>query len=598
MEKFLNNRNRLSVVLVFGVCAVVMSTCRFPTGVPKLNTPPDTRLSNVPANDTTAQYILRGAIPEQTLQWVGDDQDGFIVAYQYRWTDSSRLGKQTTPWTSILNITSIGGIGLDTLIIVHGTPHSFFRIYNFLATLNPSDAATRARVTDSLKTGRPFAVPYHTGFVPGDSIAGANRLINEAPTKGTFIFPSPSDSNMHRFEVASIDNNDAVDPTPARAHFWTLPSPGPIIDSVIGPLFPTAAVTVIRYPTEKNPGLAFSVFRVRDPSTDQREFSWVVDDTSDPARWSPWSVNPQRIVTASQFSFINPGAVDTHMIHVRAKNRWGVVSPVFSRRFLAIVPHIDDPAWPKRTLIINNNRIVMPGGVDSTIVKAFYAEVLDSIGKTGRYDFWTTTSQSPYASLPGRAVLSRYSSVLFLFEQTAIGPPFGGTDGLRRFDQTEQALIREYLNIGGKLIYVGTPNIAVSIINYGDWADSVFHIVSQSRRPFTQNTELDFIGAKGLLGYPDLRLDSSKFSAPDSVAIRNIAVNYPRGFGQTISLFDSKRDSAGFENAPLGVRYLAPPAIPPARPTYSVVHFGFPLYYANKSDVIQAMRKAFEDIKE
>jgi hypothetical protein len=79
---------------------------------------------------------------------------------------------------------------------------------------------------------------------------------------------------------------------------------------------------------------------------------------------------------------------------------------------------------------------------------------------------------------------------------------------------------------------------------------------------------------------------------------KNIALNFPRGFGQSIYEFDSASDSTLFENSPLGVRYLAPPAIPPTRQTFSCVYFGFPLYYMNKSDVIAALRKAFEDINE
>ncbi len=116
--------------------------------------------------------------------------------------------------------------------------------------------------------------------------------------------------------------------------------------------------------------------------------------------------------------------------------------------------------------------------------------------------------------------------------------------------------------------------------------------------PLTQNEAFDFTGAKGRSGYPNVVLDSTKLPPEAGGLIRDIAINFPRGFGRTISLFDSKSDSLGFEDAPLGVRYLAPPPIPPARETYSVVYFGFPLYYAKKSDVIQSLRKAFEDVNE
>ncbi len=582
-----------SGVVAFVVCSIIslaIWNCRDPMGVPRGNTFPETRLANVPADDTLAIYIRLGSIPEQTLFWVGDDPDGYVIAYRYRWTDFYQGQAVSTGWTTILNITNLAGTILDTLILVRGNPSSVFRIYSFFATLDPNDLVTRERIRDSLSTGRAFAVPYFDGVVPGDSVVGANPVTTAAPTKGIFIFYSPSDSNMHRFEVASIDNKDAEDPKPARTHFWTLRSPAP---SVFFATVPLNGQWVLRYPTETNPGLTFT-FGALDPSTDQRDYSWVIDDTLDATRWSPWSPQAFGVVTAIHFQ--QTGS-DTHTIFLRARNRWGVIGSILPRKFTAAVPPIDDPNWPKRTLIINNCKVLGTGGVDSNLVKQFYTEVMDSLGRTGMFDIWTVATPHPplgsYA-IPQREVLSRYTSILFLFEQPLPIPTLG-TDALRRIDATKQALLKEYLRIGGKLIYSGTPSVSVAISNYTAWADTIFHVAPL---PFQQNTQLDFVGAKGSLGYPNVRLDSMKIPADSGIAIRNIAVSYPRGFGQVIFLFDSKRDSAGFENAPIGIRHLAPAAIPPARQTYSVVYFGFPLYYAMKGDVIQSMRKAFQDVFE
>jgi hypothetical protein len=111
---------------------------------------------------------------------------------------------------------------------------------------------------------------------------------------------------------------------------------------------------------------------------------------------------------------------------------------------------------------------------------------------------------------------------------------------------------------------------------------------------------LDFDGVFGDLGYPDVVLDTNKI-APDSVgAMRNIgsiASNPPQGLAKSISYFNSK-SNGNHEYLPVGIRFLAPPVAPPARQTYSIVHFGFPLYYAQKSAMIQSLRKAFEDINE
>ena len=591
-----------AVLLMCGLFSLGVWNCEDPISEPNPNTAPDTRLANVPVNDTIALYIHLGVIPEQTLFWTGDDPDGFVIAYRYRWTDSSRAGVIQGPSTVILNITQLGGTSLDTLIRVgedpiKGTPTSFFRLYDFLATMDPDDIGTIQTIQDSLATGRPFAVPYRTGVVPGDSIVGAEPLENEAPTKGTFIFDSPADSNLHTFRVSSIDNDDMEDPTPAIKHFWTLRSPGPtaLINSV-----PADSVYVLQYPTERNPGLTFT-FGGIDPSTDQRDYSWAVDDTSN---WSPWSPEAQAVVTARDF----PDTTNPHRFYLRARNRWGVLSPTVDTPFVAFVPPIDDPTWAKRTLIINNSRIVavtfppLPPPPDTTEVNRFYSDVMDSIGKGGEFDIWTTTTPRPNlpgsAPFPTRTVLARYTSVLLLSEQEL---PIFGVGARTNINSSKQALLREYLDIGGKLIFSGTPNIRTTIGGYDTWARDIFHIVSTSVIEFTQNEDLDFIGAKGngAFGYPDVALDPARLPLADSGAIRNIALSFPRGFGQTISYFVSKTHSVGFENAPLGIRYLAPPPIPPnPRETYSVVHFAFPLYYVMKGDVIASLRKAFEDIKE
>lgn len=584
----------ITALLVFVIFSLSIWNCKDPVGSPYSNTFPETRLANVPANDTIAQYIRLGAIPEQTLYWVGDDPDGYVIAYRYRWTDFYQGQAVSKEWTTVLNITSLGGMTLDTLILVRGNPSSLFRIYNFFATLDPYDFGTRERIRDSLATGRVFPVPYGTGIVRGDSIIGASPINLEAPTKGIFIFYSPSDSNMHRFEVASVDNIDAVDPTPATVHFWTLRSPGP---TVFFARVPPNGQLILRYPTEVNPGLTFT-FGALDPSTDRRDYSWVIDDTADASRWSPWTPQAQAIVTAIYFQ--QTGS-DTHTIFLRARNRWGVLSPIVLRKFTASVPPIDDPNWPKRILIINNCRMSGPGSVDTSTVNSFYSEVMDSLGKTGKFDIWTVaTPHPPLASyaFPPREIMGRYTAVLLLSEQY-LRPPTLGSGNL--ILQTKQAILRVYLSVGGKLIYSGTPDIRNTILPltlHNAWAYDIFHIASYASVPFIQDTALDFVGANGTVGYPNVALDSAKIPADSGRAIRNIAINFPRGFGQTISFFDSKANKTDFENKPLGVRYLAPPPIPPARQTYSVIHFGFPLYYGRKTDVIQALRKAFADLNE
>ncbi len=601
---------RLLLVAMTGALSLAVLSCENPEGALNPNSAPDTRIANVPANDTIALYLSQGAIPQQTLYWVGDDPDGFVIGFRYTWTDIYDGTENPTDTVNLLNLATIGGLALDTLAtipdITVNSPGAMFRIYNFLATLNPDDETTRNWLVDSLATLRPFLVPYPTGFIATDWLRGADPLFNEAPNKGIFIFDSPADSNMHRFEVWAIDNNEVIDPTPAKIHFWTLPSPGLTVTISAGPTTASAAY-VLRYPTERTPGLLFG-FTATDPSTNERDYSWAVDDT---ANWSPW--NPQATATVTAIDFEETGS-DTHTFFLRGRNKWGVESPIVNRLFRAIVPSIDDPNWPKKTLVINNSRLTNAGPpawmppVDTNMVNAFYREIMDSLGKVEgtHYDLWTTSARTAGGGyvFPDTNVLESYTSVLLLSEQDQAA---SGLNALTRLDPTvEQRILRTYLNIGGKLIFSGSPNILLtfgtpSSTTWPEFGDEIFHVLTDASAPpvpYTLNAAYDFVGSKGNLGYPDTRVDSAKLPATAFGAIKDISINFPRGFGQTICEFDSKIDSVGFEDQPLGVRYLAPPPIGPGRETYSVVYFGHPLYYVMKSDAIGVLRKAFADIKE
>jgi len=608
-------RLRLTLSLLFVAVCVGIWSCENPEGELNPNAFPETRLANLPPNDTIAQYINQGVIPEQTVFWLGDDADGYVIAYHYTWTtfavDNATPGDTLTVpgrTVTILNLAAIAGTALDTLAIVPDPasgqtrmPGSLFRIYNFMATLDPDDLETRNRIDDSLGTGRVFAVPYPTGTISGDSLVGADPLNNETPTKGVFIFDSPGDQNLHRFLVSAIDNSETIDPTPAVVNFWTLPSPGLTVFISTGPTV-SSSPFVLRYPTDKSPGLVFT-FGGIDPSTSDRDYSWSVDDTSG---WSVWDGGAAATITAIQFE--ETGS-DTHMFFLRGRNRWGVISPVATRQFRASVPPIDSLGWTKKTLVINNCRITSPPSpvwmppVDSALVNEFYRGVMDSLGKTLGVDYDLYVTSGNAYRFPTRDVLAKYTSILLLSEQEL---PNSGLGAQTRIDAGKQALLVEYLNIGGKLIFSGSPNIKLmfGLATSTAWdvlGNSVFHIltaVSTPRFPLVQNEGFDFDGGIGKLDYPNVQIDSTKLPPEAAGTLRNIALSYPRGFGQTIFEFDSRSDSTSFENLPVGIRYLAPPPIFPARQTFSVVYFGFPLYYAEKSGVIAALRKAFEDINE
>jgi hypothetical protein len=75
-------RRSLSALLLAGILAIVMFGCRDElTSTVDTNSPPDTYLTGVPAESTTAFYRVR-------LFWYGNDYDGRVVGYEFAITDS------------------------------------------------------------------------------------------------------------------------------------------------------------------------------------------------------------------------------------------------------------------------------------------------------------------------------------------------------------------------------------------------------------------------------------------------------------------------------------------------------------------------------
>ena len=60
---------------------LLLLSCRsfFEPQEEKINNPPNTTLANIPVDNDTLYASV-------TLQWDGEDNDGYIVAYEYRYT--------------------------------------------------------------------------------------------------------------------------------------------------------------------------------------------------------------------------------------------------------------------------------------------------------------------------------------------------------------------------------------------------------------------------------------------------------------------------------------------------------------------------------
>ena len=611
-RKILHRKVPTAYVLAFvlGCVFVGVWSCEYPNLPGHGNTPPHTRLANVPADDTLKQYLSQGQIPEVTLFWAGDDEDGYVVAYTYRWSDL--YGGHEYPHASqtVLNLVSIGPVVLPRVMIVKAA-RSLPSMYNFFATLTSDDEGLARTIADSLITGRPFAVPYKSGVVVGDSIAGADSVSNPTPTQGRFIFDSP-DTTEHRFSIAATDNNGAIDPAPAVVNFWTLAPLPPVVAITAGdPVARTSEALLdtnqiaIRYATDRFLGLRFD-YSGKDRSTDDIVYSWAVDSISDPSYWTPWGRSQRALVTARLFKPIVTG---WHKFFVQAKNRWGAVSNIDSVRFKATILAIDDSGNVPRILVINStiagNGTL--GSPDTNQMKGYYSQVLDSDGFAGRYDFWTVQGRTVNTGFPDLITIGRYSTVIILMERRL--RPVG--DAVYQLNTDRQNLIKRYLLAGGNLIFSGPVDLS-SIVSASGWYQGNSQSLDPMAQPVVhastvgQNNGRQFVGFKGRseFGYPYVRVDSTKLPTDSLGSIRSIAIVYAFGFAEAIGWFDSDSlrpqgmHNPFFQDQQVGVRFLANEPTAPSRRTFSVVHFGFPLYFGETSAVIVAMRRALLDVHE
>jgi len=547
------------LLFLFMIVWIITGNCSNPSnpGTPYSNTLPETRLSNIPVNDSLGRYPASS--PTVALYWIGDDPDGFVTAFRYRWSYREHGVTIYNDWKTILNLTVSG-----VVMLVKGSIASVPKIYNYFATLPPGSVDS---VVTKLTYGKAI-------YVEGDTVLSADPKQIENPHKGVFIFESKDTLNPHTFEVKAVDNEAAEDPTPASVTFWTPKALPP--DTRVIPPYPADSSFLIDRITDTFSGLKF-YFEGIDPYSKGLEYSWSVDSL----KWSPFSSEQSATVTAAD---LKPPYTRTHTFYVKARNDYALEdSTPASYKFTVVVPVFIDPAQPHKILLLNDTRNGSgnKGDPNSLQLNSFYSALLDSLGKIGKYDAWTVKTQG----FPKRTTLGNYSTVV-LYNDNYLG------DLAVKISSDRAQLLSEYLTVGGKLIVSGWQ-LPLAFDNPDSFFVNRIHVYTVSfNQPnyYLVNYNRDFIGAYGQNGYPDFLLDTTKMPQAWGGALSRMAVISPRGFAEVIYLFNSKSDSVLFEKRTLGIRYLGI--------TYSVIYFGFPLYYVDQRTAVATLRKAFQDIGE
>jgi len=570
---------------------------------PYANNPPQTRLSNVPPPG------LISTSPLLTLSWLGDDADGYIVAYRYRWSFrlSSTSPVEYKDYTYILNIT-VGGLAL----IMMGDETVAPAVYKFFATLPPEGL-------DTTRLGQ---------LARGDTLTFANVRVfasnpdaeryptHEAPSRGTFIFDSQDTLNPHTFEVSAIDNMGAVDPSPAEVNFFTPKVSPPDVEVVGGPAL-TDTVIILNEFTDTYDGIEFS-FQGTDPNSRTIEYSWIIDRDEWPpdsveAKWSPFSLNPRARIKGSDIP--NPYAT-SHRIYARARNEFGSISErgyfvVGSettwayRDFYTVYPKFAIPGSEQRILLLLNvfdwdTLAILPYRPSRSDVRDYYVNLYNTLGLAGKYDiFEVDYNVTLSGTWPGLGLLGEYSLV------HVVADAVNAFNRIPTIANSSQVKMIEYCNAGGKLMINGwNLTRGDNLPANPDFLNNIIHILRQVQIPISE-----FAGARHqdvalppglpLTQYPDAPLDMTKLDSSWGGALPAFNIFTAYGFGEILYRYDALNDNAlvfpqnqppvAIENGVLGTRYLGL--------TYDVIFLGFPLYYIQQDAALEILRRSFQDLR-
>jgi hypothetical protein len=150
--------------------ALASVTCERPTAPPNANTPPQTRLANIPQDGSTVFALV-------ALHWDAGDFDGYIVRYQYRYFTYHRVGLSTT-WTMFDSTAWKDTTGTTVTIPFNSTDSLNKQIFYVRAIDN--DGNVDPNPAQKLLYTTRTAPPRHDAADPCEERAGAG----DAPDHG------------------------------------------------------------------------------------------------------------------------------------------------------------------------------------------------------------------------------------------------------------------------------------------------------------------------------------------------------------------------------------------------------------------------------
>ncbi|MCK6620884.1 MAG: hypothetical protein HUU32_06425 [Calditrichaceae bacterium] len=473
----------LGFLLIAGF-AVLTYRCERATSVANPNSPPNTTLANIPVENDTLFAL-------QTLHWDGEDDDGFIARFEYRYT----------------------------------TRH----------------------------------------LLRGDSVI--QDWQNTTATSLTIAFESSDTLNYQIFQVRAIDNNGAVDPTPAERKIYTVQTRLPQTQ-ILAPVQNQRAF-VIDHTTDWWQGIKLS-FTAQDLDGEVVEYGWMVDggDTT-------WTKDTTLYITPDKLSLPLAGP---HTIGVTSRDNTNLLDPVGD----AVTINLVAPAFARDILIIdetneNNLAFAFPGVTGQArddSVDNFYQQVF---GPADTWDFFKRNNAPP-----PRDTLGQYRLVIWHADDR---PTTTGHALPLHID-----LIMDYMNVGGDFIMSGWR-----MLKSFDWEQNwgqnnphsfpegtfihdYLHINAANETPSAPG---DFTFGEGFSGFSDVQVDASKiaeFPYFGKLTSINIITDWG-GFTKVIYAYQNELTGLTWPRGnPVGLQYFGT--------SFDAVILGFPVYFIQKDNAI------------
>lgn len=407
-------------------------------------------------------------------------------------------------------------------------------------------------------------VTYHVFY--GDSVVKDWQTTDS--TRKTIAFESTDSLNYQRFEVKSIDNDGDEDPTPAIKHFYTVRTYTPETE-IVSPennqdFFILPAVS------DWWQGIEIA-FNSSDKDGEVLEYGYKVDNQRD---WT-WISDTMVVLLPDEFAQPLSG---NHTVEVISKDNTGIVDPTPA----GITLQLFEPTFDKDILIIDetiegNNT---PGFTSDEEVDEFYNDL-----------FHPDSSIDYFANgLPHKNVLGRYRLLVWHSDYNFD----------RHYMGAEQDYLKEYLQVGGKLVLSGWRIIKSFDLEASfpqayepeSFLAEYLHVLEANECPSVDGA---FIGAQGKNGYPDsIRVNPNidKIRGfPYFGGLTNINIITPGAFTRNIFTFLSKEgfgDRVTFQHRACAIRYLGS--------SFDIILFGFPLLYIEPEDAKLIAKKVLEDL--